>query len=129
RVLPRRLALRGLVIVMHLEQKAARFRPERSVRRSRRTASVRMGTEAGAASAVPVVADDQIARDEIHLFPVIVHEGLGRVHAGVEAQVARAKAALLLFVEESGEHLLPDPVRMARQFFPAAIEGGLGEPL
>src|SRR6266571_1093112 len=125
----RRLALRGLVVVMHFEQEAARFRLERAVRRSRRAASVGAGPEACAALAVAVVADDQIARDEIHLFPVIVHEGLGRMHAGIEAQVARAKAALLLFVEESGEHLLPDPVRIARQFFPAAIEVDLVELL
>src|SRR6266704_2311941 len=107
---------------MHLQQQTPSFRLERPVRRAGRAARVGAGTEAGAAPAVPGVADDQVARDEIHLLPVIVHEGLGRVHAGIEAQVARAKAALLFFVEESGEHLLPDPVRITGQFFPAAVE-------
>src|SRR5207245_5387300 len=123
------LAPRAFVVVMHFEQETACFRFEWSVERSRRAACVRAGAEAGAAFAVSVVADDQIARDEIYLFPVIVHEGLGRMHAGIEAQVARAKTALLLFVEESGEHLLPDPVRITRQFFPAALEVDLVELL
>src|SRR5882762_10232614 len=120
--LPWRLALRGLVVIVHLEQKATRFRLERPVRRSRRAARIRIGTEARAAFAVPVVADDQIARDEIHLFPVVVHERLGRMHAGGEAQMSRAETTLVLLVEESREHLLPDPVGITGQFFPAAVE-------
>src|SRR3989442_963320 len=89
------------------------------------TPSFRSRAEAGAALAVPVVADDQVARDEIHLFPVIVHEGLARMHAGIEAQVTRAGAAPVFLVEESGEHLLPDPVRIAGEFLPAAVEVNL----
>src|SRR6266478_6034415 len=120
--LPWRLALHGLVVIVHLEQKATRFRLERPVERSRRAARIRIGTEARPAFAVPVVADDQIARDEIHLFPVVVHERLGRMHAGGEAQMSRAETTLVLLVEESRKNLLPDPVGITRQFFPAAVE-------
>ncbi|TMH34558.1 MAG: hypothetical protein E6H59_14455 [Betaproteobacteria bacterium] len=51
-----------------------------------------------------------------------MHEGLGGVYAGVKPQMSRAKTALCFLVEESGKHLLPDPVRITGQFFPALVE-------
>src|SRR5260221_523832 len=90
---------------MHLEQEAAGFRLERAVNGARRPAGVGMGTETRAAPAVPVAADDQIPGNDIHLFPVLVDEGLGRIHARLEPQVPRAKAALSSFVKEPGKHL------------------------
>src|SRR6266446_2865625 len=123
------LAFRAFVVIMHLEEKAACFRFERPVKRPRRAAGVGVGTEAGTAFAVPVVADDQVARDEIHLLPVIVHEGLGGMHARGEPQVTRAEAALGLLVEEPGEHLLLDPLRIAGQLFPALVQVHLVELL
>jgi len=50
-----------------------------------------------------------------------VHEGLGRVHAGVEAQVTRAETALF-FSSRTPQNLLPYPVRITGQLFPAAVE-------
>jgi hypothetical protein len=41
-----------------------------------------------------IVADGQVALDEIDLFPIIVDERLGRVDARLEAQEAGAAAGL-----------------------------------
>src|SRR5690349_14561808 len=115
RVVRRRLGLHRVVVIVHLEQKTAGFRPERSVERARRAAGVSMGAEAYTALAVSVAPHDEITRDDVHLFPVFVHEGLGRMHARVEPQMTRAEAAFVLFVQESRENLLPDSVRIARE--------------
>ena len=55
-----------------------------------------------------VVADDQIAREKIDLFPMIVDERRGRVRAGVETQKPRAAAAFLPLVDIAREDLLLD---------------------
>jgi hypothetical protein len=44
------------------------------------------------------------------------------MHAGGEAQVTRAETALAFLIEKSRKDLLPDPVRITGQFFPAAVE-------
>src|SRR5690348_6095094 len=73
-----RLGLHRVVVIVHLEQKTAGFRPERPVERARRAAGVSVRAEADAALPVSVAPNDEIARDHVHLLPVFVHEGLGR---------------------------------------------------
>src|SRR5687768_2342536 len=87
--------------------------------RAWRAAGVGIGAEFFPAIALPVVADDEIAGDEINLFPVVVHERFRRVDAGREAQVARAVAALPLLVEGAGEYLLLDSGGIAGRRLPA----------
>src|SRR5712691_11367285 len=113
---------RALIVVMQLEQQAAFLRLERPVQRARRAACIGVGTESDAALAFLVVAHDQIARNEVDLFPVVMHERFRGMDARREAQVASAKAALVFFVEKSGEHLLLDSRRVAGQVFPALVE-------
>ncbi|QVN22532.1 hypothetical protein JYG32_24640 [Burkholderia pyrrocinia] len=48
-----------------------------------------------------VVADGQVALDEKHLLPVVVHEWLLRVQSGRQAQQARAAAAFALGIERA----------------------------
>src|SRR6185312_12685272 len=73
-----------------------------------------------AAVALGVVPDRQVARDEIHLLPVIVDEGRGRVDARLEAEEAGAAAVLRPLVERAGEDLLLDPPRISFRRLPAA---------
>src|SRR6266571_2693680 len=113
---------RALIVVMQLEQQAALVRLERPVQRARRAACIGVRTEPGAALAFLVVAHDQIARNEVDLFPVVMHEGFRGMDARREAQVASAKTALVFFVKKSCEHLLLDSRRVAGQVFPALVE-------
>src|SRR5262245_14800013 len=118
----RRLRLHIRVVIVQLQQQAARLGPERAVRRPRRAAGVGVGAEARPALAVAVAADEEIAGHHVHLLPVLVDEGLGRIHARLEAQVAGAETAPLLLVEITREHLLLDSGRIAGQALPAAAE-------
>src|SRR5204863_1605413 len=107
-------------IVVDLEQEAAAVRLEGAVHRAGRAAGIGAGSEALAALAGDIVADRQIALDEIHLFPIFVHERLGREDARLEAQQPGAAAAPALFVEGAGEDLLLDAGGIARPDRPAA---------
>src|SRR5262249_54884658 len=99
---------RGLVVVMYFEQQATALGFERAMWRAWWPARIGVGTEADATVAVLIVTDDQIARQQIDLLPVFVHERLHRVHAGREAQMAGSMTALRLLVEEAREDLLLD---------------------
>src|SRR6266571_1980799 len=96
--------------------------PERPVRRPRRAAGVGVGAELLPSLSAPVAADDEVARDEIDLLPVLVHEGHRGVDAGLEAQVSCAKASPLFFVERAGKDLLLNAGRIARRHFPAVSQ-------
>src|SRR5262249_11181219 len=118
-----------LFVIVDLEQQTAALRLERSVRRAGRPAGVGAGTELLAALAVPVVADDQVARNEVHLFPVVVHEGIRRVHAGREPQLAAGVRARPLLVERARQYLLLDAFRITLRRLPAPALIGLVELL
>src|SRR5437763_5408796 len=111
--------------VVDLEQEAAAVRFERPVHRAGRAAGIGAGREILAALAVHVVADRQIALDQVNLFPIFVHERRGGVDAGREAQQPGAAAALGGLVERAGEGLLPDAVGRTIGGPPVA---GPGEP-
>src|SRR5262245_18891020 len=72
-----------------------------------------------------VVPDDEVARDEIDLFPIVVDERLRRIHAGREAEVACPVAALLFLVEKTREYLLMNALRVSRRRLPALAGVGL----
>src|SRR5262249_41133053 len=72
-----------------------------------------------AALALLIVADDQVAGQEIDLLPVIVHEGRDGVDAWREAQEPRAASHLARLVEVAGENLLLDAGRVAGRCDPA----------
>src|SRR5439155_11293641 len=110
----------GSLVIVNLEQQTAAVRLEGAVHRAGRPAGIGARRKTLAALPRRVVADCQIALDEIHLFPIIMHEGLGRVDAGLEAQQPRAAAVLLRLVERAGEDLLLDAGGIARRRLPAA---------
>src|SRR5215831_19296224 len=98
---------------MDLEEEAAAVRFKRAVHRAGRAAGIGARRIVLAAPALPVVADCQVALHEIHLLPIVVHEGFGRVDAGLKAQQSRAAAALCRLVERTGEDLLLNPSGIA----------------
>jgi hypothetical protein len=75
---------------------------------SGRAACIGRGREGFAALAPRVVADNEIARDEIDFFPVVVHERHRGVDARIETQKAGAAAHLSRFVQITGEDFLAD---------------------
>ena len=107
---------------MQLEQEAPRFGLERAVSGTWGPACVGVRTVFRSAPAFLVIADDQIARYEVNLFPVVVHERLGGVYARRKAQVTRAKAALVLLVDRTRQNLLLDALRITRWHLPVLRE-------
>ena len=71
---------------MHFQQDAAVFRLEGSVVHTGRPHGVSVAFKFFTALALFIIADDQVARDKKHFFPIFVHERLGGVDAGSEAQ-------------------------------------------
>src|SRR6266545_3904107 len=74
--------LPALVVIMDLVEHAALLRLERAVMDAGRAARVGRRPEGFAALALRVVADRQVAGEQIDLFPMIVHERRGGVDAG-----------------------------------------------
>src|SRR5437763_7082513 len=105
---------------MNLEEETTAVRFKRAVHGAGWATGIGARREILAAPALGVVADRQVALDQIHLFPILVHEGFGRVDSGLKAQQPRAAAALLRFVERAGEDLLLDAGRIAGRRLPAA---------
>src|SRR5262249_26296053 len=79
-------------------------------------------TELLAAVSVRVIADDEIPRYQVDLFPVFVDERRGRIGARLEAEVTRPEPGLVLFVERPGKNLLFDARGITRRPFPALVE-------
>src|SRR5437879_1102064 len=112
---------------MHLVKEAAALRFEWTVMNAGRSASVGRSIECLAALALRVVADDEIAGDEIDFFPMVVHERRGGVGAGRKAQEPRATAHLAALVEIAGENLLLDAGGIAGRCCPAGLHVDAGE--
>ncbi len=112
---------------MDLVEHAAVLRLERAVNGAGRAASIGRGRERFAAFALLVIADGEIAGQEIDLLPVVVHERRGGVDARVEAQQPRAATHLLFLVEVAREDLLLDARGVAGGRGPARIHVDAGE--
>src|SRR5690242_13252357 len=82
-----------LSIVVNLVEDAAALGGERAVLHARRAAGIGGGEALFAAAPLSVISDDEIALHDEHLFPVVVHEGLGREGARVDPEQPRAAAA------------------------------------
>src|SRR5947207_1840009 len=103
------------LVVVDLVQDAAALRGERAVMRAGGPAGVGRREALLAAASLRVVADDEIALRDVDLFPVVVHERLGRERAGLDLEKPRAAAALVRLVEVRGEDLLVEARRIARR--------------
>src|SRR6266851_422526 len=102
-------AITLLRVIMDFEEQAAAVRLERTVHGPRRTAGIGARGKAFAPLAFRVVADRQIALDQVDLFPVFVNKGRGGEDMRRETQKARAAAAPARLIERAGEDLLLDP--------------------
>src|SRR5215211_6614742 len=112
----------GGIVVMHLQQQAAGFRPEGSVLGARRATGVGERVKRRAAVSLRIVADGEIARDKKHLFPIVMHERFCREDARLKAKQAGAAAALAGLVERTGKDLLRNAARVAGRRFPAGVQ-------
>src|SRR5262249_52266292 len=111
----------AFVVVVDLEQKAAGLRLERPVLHAGRPARIGRRRKALAALALRVVADEEVARQEIAPLPVVVDERRGRVGAGRKAQQARATAGAARLVDIACQDLLLNAGRIAGRRRPALV--------
>src|SRR5437588_10714308 len=93
---------------MDLVQQTAAVRFERAVHRAGRAACVGARGKAFAALPRGIVADRQVALDQVDLFPIFVDERLSREHPWRKSQQAGSAAAAALFVEQTRQDLLLD---------------------
>src|SRR5262249_48618698 len=121
------LFLALVVVVVELIEQAAAVRLERPVVDARRPAGIGRGVECFAALSLRVVADDEVARDQIDLLPLVVRERRGGVDAGVEAQQPGAAAHLAALVEVARENFLLDPRGVAGRRGPAGVHVHAGK--
>ena len=122
---PRRqaaLLLRAFVIIVDFEQHAAVFGLERAVINIGRTARIGGRLERLAALALGVVADREIARQQIDFLPVVVDERCGRVDARLEPQQPRAASRLAPLIDIARQDLLLDAGRIAFRRRPALLQ-------
>src|SRR6185503_6794869 len=117
---------RGFVVV-DLVEDASALGGERAVVHARRPAGIGRRDALLAAAALRVVADDQVAVHDVHLFPVIVHERLGRERARLDLQQPRAAALLRLLVQVARQDLLVEAQWIALRPLPAGVEVDLHE--
>src|SRR5947208_3459103 len=99
-------SLSGGLVVVDLVQDAAALGGERAMMYARRPAGVGRREGLFAAAPLRVVADDEVALHHVHFLPVIVHEGLRRVRAGLDLEEPRAAAVLIHLVEIARQDLL-----------------------
>src|SRR5262245_13332496 len=111
--------LLALVVIMNLVQQAAAVGFERPVMDAGRPARIGRRLDALATLAVLVVADDEVAGDQVDLLPMVVHERCGGVGPRLEPQQPRAASHLAGLVEVAGQDLLLDAGRIARRRRPA----------
>ena len=86
---------------------------------ARRAAGIGAGGKTLAAPAFGIVADGQIARNQIDLLPIVVDEGCGREHPRRKPQEPGAAAIAALLVERAGQDLLFDAGGVAGWRLPA----------
>src|SRR5262249_53619705 len=111
----------ALIVIVHLEQHAPGLGLERAVVDARRPARIGGRLKRLAALALRVVADDEGTRHQIPLLPMVVNEGGGGVHAGLEPQQARPAPHFSGLVEIACENLLLDAGRIASRRVPALV--------
>ena len=90
--------------------------------RMRRAAGVGVRLKALATFAVRIIANNQIAGDEIHFFPIVVGERRSCVDARFKAKQPRPCAAVVCLIKRTGQNLLLDACRIACRGFPTALQ-------
>src|ERR1700730_6011340 len=103
-----RVSLLTLVVVMHLEQHASGLGLERAVLDPRWPARIGGRMKWLAALALGVIADNEVARHQIHLFPMVMDERGSGVDTGIEPQEPRPAPHLLRLVEIARKDFLLD---------------------
>ena len=93
---------------MDFQQHAAVLGFEGAVGRSWRAAGVGVGGKWRAAVPIGIIAYREIARDEVDLLPVVMHEGGSGVYARRESEKARLRAALRLGIQAAGQDFFMD---------------------
>src|SRR5919201_1086555 len=119
--------LLALVVVVNLVEHAAALGLERAVVDARRPAGIGRRVEGFAAFALRIVADDEIAGNQIDLLPMVVHERRGREDAGLDAQETGAASHFARFVEIACQNFLLDPRGRAGRGGPATVHVHAGE--
>src|SRR6476469_6369080 len=94
------------IVVVDLQQHAAVRRLEWPVIDARRTAGITMLRIGNAVVAVLVAAYNEVAGNDVDLFPIFVNEGPGREDSRGKAQQARARAGLVHLIQVTGEDLM-----------------------
>src|SRR2546423_15318163 len=94
---------------------------------ARRAAGIGRRVERFAAFSLRIVADDQVAGNEVDLLPMIVHERRGGEGAGLEAEQSGAASHLARFVEVTGENFLLDTCGIAGRRRPAGVHVDAGK--
>ena len=89
---------------------------------TRGSAGVGVGCKRLTTLTVLVIADDQIARHQVHLFPVLMIEGGGGIDARFEPQQASPTASSINFIQAARKNFLLDPVGVTRRHFPTIFE-------
>src|SRR5262249_15620235 len=77
-----------------------------------RTAGIGGAGELLSAPAPGIIADDQVAGEQIDLFPILVHKRFGRVRAGGDPQQPGATALLVLFIQPPGQNFFGEARRV-----------------
>src|SRR5262249_462964 len=105
----------AFLVVVDLIKHASSHRLERSVHGTRWTAGIGWSRETLSAIALRIVADDEVASEQVNLLPVILNKTCPGVFTRDKAQEARTAAALARFVKIAREDLLLDAGRIARR--------------
>src|ERR1700733_3907820 len=113
---------RRFVVDMNLQKQAPMLRFKWTMEGARRPACVGVWRKADATITIRVVADDQVTRDKVNLFPIVVDEGRGGVDTGSKAEMPGAKATLVFFIQRTCQDLLLDPLRISRWCLPARAQ-------
>src|SRR5262245_46803985 len=119
--------LLALVVIVNLIEEAAALRLERAVVDARRPAGIGGRVERFAAFALLIVADDEIAGDQIDLLPMVVHERRGGEDTGLDAQETGAAAHFARLVEVACQNFLLDPRGIAGRRGPATVHVHAGK--
>src|SRR5216683_544829 len=117
----------AFVVVVELIEQAAAIRLERPVINARRPAGIGRGVERFTALSLHVVANDEVAGDQIDFLPMVMHERRGGVDAGLEAQQPGAAAHLAVLVEVACEDFLLDARGIAGRRGPASLHVHAGK--
>src|SRR5439155_7544010 len=94
----------ALIVVVDLVEQAPALRLERSVVDARRPAGIGRRVEGLAALSLRIIADNEVARDQVDLFPMVVHERRRGVDARLDAQKPGAAAHLPALVDVAREN-------------------------